>query len=377
MSIQLTLCAPCLFGLESVLSYEVKKIGGQNVVVSDGKVTFTGDFSLLARANISLRCAERVCLVLGSFYATSFTELFDQVEQLPFEDFIGKKDAFPVTGWSLNSQLHSVPDCQSIIKRAVVRRFERVYNQTWFEESGPVHQIRFTIHKDLVTIMLDTSGIGLHKRGYRKGTGNAAPLKETLAAGIADLARVKSDTMVVDPMCGSGTLLIESALKAYNIPPGVRRSFAAEQWGAVPSAVWKEQREAALAQINRESTFKGLGFDIDPEAVALTRENAVKAGVGRKIEAVEQDIGRFSLPPTDQKIVVLCNPPYGERLLEVKQAEELYRKMGKVFASRPDCSYYVITPHQDFEKLFGRKADKRRKLYNGMIKCQLYMYFGG
>ncbi len=377
MSTQLTLCAPCHFGLESTLAYEVKKIGGEEVAVNDGKVTFSGDFSLLARANISLRCAERVCVVLGSFSATSFTQLFDEVEQLPVEDFIGKKDAFPVTGWSLNSQLRSIPDCQSIIKRAVVRRFERVYGQSWFEESGPVHQIRFSIHKDQVTIMLDSSGSGLHKRGYRRGTGNVAPLKETLAAGIADLARIRPDTLVIDPMCGSGTLLIESALKAYNIPPGVRRSFAAEQWGAVPPAVWKEQREAALAEINRESTFEGLGFDLDPEAIALTRENAVKAGVGRKIEAQVQDIGDFALPKSHHKMVVLCNPPYGERLLEVRQAEQLYRRMGKVFTRRPDCSYYIISPHEEFEKLFGRKADKRRKLYNGMIKCQLYMYFGG
>lgn len=377
MSTQLTLCAPCHFGLESTLAYEVKKIGGEEVAVNDGKVTFSGDFSLLARANISLRCAERVCVVLGSFSATSFTQLFDEVEQLPVEDFIGKKDAFPVTGWSLNSQLRSIPDCQSIIKRAVVRRFERVYGQSWFEESGPVHQIRFSIHKDQVTIMLDSSGSGLHKRGYRRGTGNVAPLKETLAAGIADLARIRPDTLVIDPMCGSGTLLIESALKAYNIPPGVRRSFAAEQWGAVPPAVWKEQREAALAEINRESTFEGLGFDLDPEAIALTQENAVKAGVGRKIEAQVQDIGDFALPKSHHKMVVLCNPPYGERLLEVRQAEQLYRRMGKVFTRRPDCSYYIISPHEEFEKLFGRKADKRRKLYNGMIKCQLYMYFGG
>lgn len=377
MSTQLTLCAPCHFGLESTLAYEVKKIGGEEVAVNDGKVTFSGDFSVLARANISLRCAERVCVVLGSFSATSFTQLFDEVEQLPVEDFIGKKDAFPVTGWSLNSQLRSIPDCQSIIKRAVVRRFERVYGQSWFEESGPVHQIRFSIHKDQVTIMLDSSGPGLHKRGYRRGTGNVAPLKETLAAGIADLARIRPDTLVIDPMCGSGTLLIESALKAYNIPPGVRRSFAAEQWGAVPPAVWKEQREAALAEINRESTFEGLGFDLDPEAIALTQENAVKAGVGRKIEAQVQDIGDFALPKSHHKMVVLCNPPYGERLLEVRQAEQLYRRMGKVFTRRPDCSYYIISPHEEFEKLFGRKADKRRKLYNGMIKCQLYMYFGG
>ena len=370
---ELTLCAPCLFGLESTLAHEIKRIGGNNVAATDGKVTFTGDFALLARANIALRTAERVCLVLGSFMATSFTELFDQVAQLPFEAFIGKTDAFPVKGWSLKSQLHSIPDCQKIIKRAVVRRFEGAYGQSWFEESGPVHQIQFSILKDEVTLMLDTSGPGLHKRGYRRGSGKEAPIKETLAAGIADLAHIRPDSLVIDPMCGSGTLLIESALRACKIPPGAGRLFAAESWGVIPKEIWKREREAAMAEVDRKSAFAALGGDIDPEAIAVTIENAKKAGVGALVTAGQGDIS--TLPQDREKAVILCNPPYGERLLEIKAAEALYRRMGEAFGGRPGYSYYIISPHEQFEALFGRKATKRRKLYNGMIKCQLFMYF--
>lgn len=369
---QLTLCAPCLFGLESVLAAEIKQMGGQNLQTIDGRVTFTGDSALLARANIGLRTAERVCVVLGSFTATSFTELFDRTAALPFEDFIGKKDAFPVKGWSLKSALHSIPDCQSIIKKAVVRRLEKAYGLSWFEESGPIHQIQFSIHKDGVMLMLDSSGEGLHKRGYRSQS-TLAPIKETLAAGIADLARIRPDDLVIDPMCGSGTLLIEAALRAFHIAPGIRRNFAAEKWGVFPVRIWKDERARAMESIRRGIGFSAAGYDIDELAVSLTGENAAKAGVGKKVQASLREIARFTNEA--EKAVVLCNPPYGERLLEIKEAEELYRTMGRVFACRPGLRYYIISPHEQFEALFGRKADKRRKLYNGMIKCQLFMYF--
>lgn len=364
--------APCLFGLESVLAAEVRRTGAENVVVNDGRVSFSGDFSTLARANISLRTAERVCISLGSFEAKSFTELFDQTEKLPFEEFIGRTDAFPVKGWSLKSGLHSIPDCQSIIKKAAVKRLEKAYGQSWFEETGPVHQIRFSIHKDIVTIMLDTSGVGLHKRGYRK-TSTEAPIKETLAAGIADLARVGPDDTVIDPMCGSGTFLIESALRAFNIAPGVRRRFMAEAWKSIPAEVWKQERERALELMRKDIGFTAQGFDIDSFAVELAADNAAKAGVGKRVKTAARDIAAFE---TDaENAVIICNPPYGERLLEIRQAEELYREMGRAFQKRDGLRYYIISPHEDFEALFGRKADKRRKLYNGMIKCQLFMYF--
>lgn len=367
----LTLCAPCMFGLESVLSGEIKRIGGENIETTDGRVLFTGDAALLARANLWLRTAERVCLVIGSFEARSFTELFDAVLELPMEDYIGKTDAFPVKGWSVKSGLFSISDCQSIIKKAVCKRLEKAYGLTWFEETGPVHQLMFSIHKDVVTMMLDSTGVGLHKRGYRP-TATGAPIKETLAAGICDLARTRWDDTVVDPMCGSGTFLIESALRAFNIAPGVRRQFAGEKWGLFPAALWREERDKAVAAIKRDSKFRGIGTDIDALAVGITQENAARAGVGGKIITSMADLRSF-VPP-EGNATIFCNPPYGERLLDLDEAEELYRVMGRVFRFRPGLRYFIINPHENFEQLFGRRADKRRKLYNGMIKCQLYMY---
>lgn len=372
MAEKMTLCAPCLFGLESVLAGEARRIGGENVVATDGKVTFTGDEAVLARANLCLRTAERVLIVLGAFSACSFVELFDRTAVLPFEQYIGRRDCFPVKGWSLKSQLRSVPDCQSIIKKAAVRRLESAYKQTWFEESGPVHQIRFSIHKDTVSIMLDTSGEGLHKRGYRLRS-MLAPIKETLAAGIADLAHVRADSFVIDPMCGSGTLLIEAALHAFRIPAGARRHFAAERWDVFHADVWQSEREQALGAVRRGAAFEARGYDLDHAAVALAEENAKRAGVGKKLTVAQRGIHEFLCEA--EQAVILCNPPYGERLLEVKDAEKLYCEMGRRFPAREGLCYYIISPHERFEELFGRPAKRRRKLYNGMIKCWLYMYF--
>lgn len=362
---------PCHFGLESVLSFEIKKIGGENISVSDGKITFDGDFNVLARANICLSTAERVLIVLGEFRAVSFEELFQGVKALPLEDYIGKNDAFPVKGYSLNSALHSVPDCQSIIKKAAVERLKLKYNISWFEESGPVHQIQFSIHKDIATICLDTSGSGLHKRGYRRNS-NTAPIKETLAAGIIDLAHVRSDSVVCDPFCGSGTFLIEAAYKSLGIAPGLKRRFSAESWSVIGENIWREERSKAIESVRRESNFKGIGFDIDPESVELSKENSRLAGVSSRMQIEKQDIKNYKNVPGT---ITVCNPPYGERMLEIKQAEELYKIMGQVYLGTRETPCYIISPHEDFEKFFGRKADKRRKLYNGMIKCQLFMYF--
>lgn len=370
---ELTISCPCNFGLESVLSGEAKRMEAQNVKVTDGRVDFTGDWEMVARANLWLRTAERVQLVLGSFPAHSFTELFDAVEKLPFEQFVGKTDAFPVKGWSLNSQLHSIPDCQSIIKKAAVKRLTSVYGLSWFEETGPVHQIQFSIMRDQVTIMLDTSGAGLHKRGYRQQS-NIAPIKETLAAGILDIARIFPDTQIYDPFCGSGTMLIEAAYKAKNLAPGIYRRFGAEQWGCIPKGVWQRERERAVSLTRKEGvTFHGYGRDIDDNAIDLTMSNAKKAGVGQLVSAANADVRDFVLPR--EKSLVVCNPPYGERMLTTAEAEQLYRDMGKVFVPSDCVSYYIISSLENFESLFGRQADKRRKLYNGMVKCQLYMYF--
>ena len=371
MGDMLRLCCPCHFGLESVLKYEITKIGGTDLKVSDGKITFTGDENVLARANICLSTAERVLIELIEFKATSFEELFQGVRAIEFERFIGIDDAFPVKGYSLNSALHSVPDCQSIVKKAAVERLKSKYGVEWFSETGASVQIKFSILKDVVTVYLDTSGVGLHKRGYRKNS-NAAPIKETLAAGIIDLARVRPDSIVCDPFCGSGTLLIEAAMKALKIPVGINRRFAAEKWNCIPASVWQEERKRAIDGVDRSATFQAVGFDIDDAAVALTLDNAHKAGIKSRIKVEQADINKFVQP---EDSIVICNPPYGERLLELREAEDIYRRMGRVLGKGGSRQSYIISPHEQFEQFFGESAKKRRKLYNGMIKCQLYMYF--
>lgn len=256
-------------------------------------------------------------------------------------------------------------------KKAAVERLRSKYGISWFSESGPAVQIKFSILKDVVTIYLDTSGTGLHKRGYRRNS-NAAPIKETLAAGIVDLARVKPDSIVCDPFCGSGTLLIEAALKALRIAPGINRRFAAEKWSSIDSGVWREERSRAIDNVDRSAEFKGIGADIDDAAVALTLDNAHKAGIKSRLKIEQADISKFHQPDNS---IVICNPPYGERLLELREAEEVYRRMGKVLGKGGNKQSYIISPHEQFELYFGKNASKRRKLYNGMIKCQLYMYF--
>ncbi len=366
------LVAPCLFGVEGILADELRRLGAENVNAENGRVLFSGDDYMVARANINSRFAERILIVLGQFKATSFTELFDNVKVLPLEEFISKEDAFPVKGWSLNSQLHSIPDCQSIIKKAIVERLKTTYKTDWFNETGPVHQIQFSILKDNVTIMLDTSGHGLHKRGYRANS-NAAPIKETLAAAMCDIARIYPDTKIYDPFCGSGTILIEAALMAKKQAPGLRQAFAAERFGFVDKNAWRDERNAAMERILPNIEFEAHGFDIDPEAVKLTLENAKKAGVEKYVKATVADVKDFKLP--EGRTLVITNPPYGERLLDIRAAEGLYKTMGEVFVKEKGKKYYVISPHDEFEKFYGTLADKKRKLYNGMIKCNLNMYF--
>ncbi len=366
--------APCLFGVEGILAGELERMGALNVKSENGRVKFEGNLNILARANICSRFAERICINLGEFEATSFEELFQGVKAIPLEEYIGKDDAFPVNGYSLNSELHSIPDCQKIIKKAMVERLKTKYGVSWFSETGPEYKIRFSILKNQVTIMLDTSGEGLHKRGYRRNS-NDAPLKETLAAAMCDTARIFPDTKLLDPFCGSGTILIESAMMALKMAPGLRRFFASERFGFIPDNIWREERTRAQDQILKNIDFRAQGFDIDPEAIKLTEENAAKAGVSKYVKAALADIKDFKVP--SERCLVITNPPYGERLLDVKQAEEIYKIMGERFIKQNGKKYFVISPDDDFESCFGRPSDKRRKLYNGMIKCQLYMYFKG
>ncbi len=372
MQKEMTFCAPCLMGVEGLAAEELRAMECGNVRAENGRVLFQGNETALARACIGSRYAERILILLGEFTARSFEELFQGVRSLPWEDFIQKEDRFPVAGSSLSSQLHSVPDCQSIVKKAVVERLKEKYHITWFPETGSQCRIRFRILKDRVSVMLDACGDGLHKRGYRRES-TEAPIKETLAAALVKLARVRPDGNFIDPFCGSGTLLIEAALLATNIAPGLRRRFLAETWGTSCPTVWQAERDRAAAQIRRDVSFRASGYDIDPAAVTLARENVGKAGVGEMVRCEVRDVRKFD--SSDRYGCVVCNPPYGERLLDVQAARELLKALGKVFPRKPGWSYGIITPDEDFECLFGRRADKRRKLYNGMIKCQFYQYF--
>ena len=369
---QFKLVCPCLLGMEGLVAEELRRMEAQNGRPENGRVLCDGDFTMLARINLCSRFAERVQIFMGVFRADTFDGLFEQVRALPWENFVGKKDRFPVKGKTLSSKLMSVPDCQSIIKKAVVERLKSKYRTEWFEETGSLYQIQFLILKDMVSLMIDTSGAGLYKRGYRRHAG-PAPLKETLAAAMADLSRVRANHTVIDPMCGSGTILIEAAMKAKNIAPGLHRHFTAQQWQNMPQIIWKREEEAARDAIRRDSAFEGFGYDIDQQALQLAKENAGKAGVADAIAFQARDICDFY--ETMPRASVICNPPYGERLLDLKQARKLYSIMGARFEKKPGWSYTVISPDKLFERFFGRQADKRRKLYNGMIKCQVYMYF--
>ncbi len=367
----MTFCAPCIFGLEGICANEFRFLGLENVRAENGRVLFDGDFSSMARANINSRYAERIQVLLAEFRATTFNELFERVKAIRWADFIGMSDAFPVKGSCLNSKLMSVPDCQKIIKKAIVQSLSERYMLSWFEETGAPRQVQFLIMNDRVSILLDTSGSGLHKRGYRAQS-NEAPIKETLAAAMAELAGVRPSHYVVDPMCGSGTILIEAAMKALRIAPGLNRSFAAERWSCVPDGVFEQERERAKENINRDCAFHAEGYDIDGAALEVAKSNAEKAGVADRVTFQKRDIRDFELP--EGYCTVISNPPYGERLLDLHAAEELYAVMGERFKKENGKRYTIITPDDDFEKIFGRRADKRRKTYNGTLKCQIYIY---
>ncbi len=369
---KLQLVATCLFGLEKLLGEEIDRLGYRRIETMDGRVTFEGDETAIASANLNLRCAERVFIRVGAFPATSFEELFEGTKALPWEQWIGKDDQFPVKGHAIKSRLFSVPDCQSIVKKAVVSRLADTYGIRWFSEEGTKYQIEFFIFKDMATLMIDTSGVALHKRGYRPVAGEA-PLRETLAAAMAMIARPRDDVLLWDPFCGSGTIVIEAALLQSNQAPGLGRRFAAEEFPAIPEAVWKSERQKALSAIRQDCAFEAFGSDIDPAVLALAQENAERAGVDHLIQFFEADATKMK--KLDRRGTVVCNPPYGERLMSPREVEQLYRTMGRVFDGLSPWQIYVLTSAENFERLYGRRADKIRKLYNGMIPCRLYQYF--
>lgn len=369
---KLTFAAPCLFGLEAPLADELRHMDAANVQAENGRVLFSGDEQILIRANLCSRYAERILLLVGEFQATTFEQLFEGVKALPWEQWIGKRDRFPVKGYSLNSRLFSVRDCQSIIKKAVVERLKQVYRIPWFEETGDLYQIQFSILKDHFSVMIDTTGVGLHKRGYRPAA-NAAPIRETLAAALCCFSHLRGYHTLYDPMCGSGTIPIEGAMLALGIAPGLRREFTSQHWRLFPDRLWRREKERALSLQDVHAQFHCFASDIDRRSLDIASGNARRAGVDKWIAFEKADIRDFQ--KRSEKGTLIVNPPYGERLLDLQEAESIYRIMGEKFQPEHGWTYSIISPDERFEKLFGRKADKRRKLYNGMIKCQYYMYF--
>ena len=365
-----TFCAPCHFGLEGLVAEEMRRLGLQNVRAENGRVRFDGTEADLAKASVNLRCAERVLLEVGSFEAQTFDQLFEGVKALPLENFIPQNAAFPVKGHSLASKLFSISDCQAIIKKATATRLSQKYGLTWFPEDGETVQIQFSIMNDIATIYLDTSGDGLHKRGYRPAH-VAAPLSETLAAAMVILSRYRGKEDFCDPFCGSGTLAIEAALIAKIRAPGLKRSFAAEEWSVIDRKVWRDAREEAPTR-EYKGDYRIFASDIDPEAVEMSKNNALLAGVSDVVHFEVADATKFDRK-TDRGVIV-TNPPYGERIMEKREAEGLYSAFGKAYFATENWNLYLLSSHTEFERTFGRTADKKRKLYNGMIKCDLYMY---
>lgn len=362
---------PCLLGLESLVGDEVKKLGLADIRVENGRVLCRGEERDLARLNINLRCGARVLLVLASFRATDFETLFQGTRAVRWEDWIPREGEFPVTGYSINSTLHSVPACQSIVKKAVVERLGAAYGLQTLPETGKRYQIRFSIMKDEVMLCLDASGEGLYKRGYR-AVGVAAPLKETLAAAMVKLSHYNGRDPFCDPFCGSGTICIEAALIAKNRAPGLNRTFAAQKWKVLPSEHWMTAVEEALDK-EFDRTYDIWGGDIDPRAIDIARSNAEKAEVEDTVRFEVYDARRFySTEPYGR---VVTNPPYGERLMEKQEVSKLYGAFGHAVRLLPEgWKVSILSSHTEFEEVFGAKAKKKRKLYNGMLKCDLFMY---
>jgi len=367
-----TLIATSAFGIESVVADELRKLGYNELTVNDGRVIFTGDETDIARCNIWLRCADRVLVRMAEFPARDFEELYQGVLAVEWEKIIPENGIMHVKGKSVRSTLHSVSHCQSITKKAVVEAMKRRYKRDTFPENGPLFTIEVGMLRDTATITLDTSGPGLHKRGYRV-TGGEAPIRETLAAAIIYLSRWTPDRIFADPLCGSGTIAIEAAMKGLNIAPGLRRSFVSETWNMIPAKIWNSLRSKAEESILEISPVI-FASDMDTRVFRTARENAEHAGVGEHIIFQKKPVEEFS---SKKRLgCIVTNPPYGERLGKPDDMEHLYRAMGDVFRSLEDWSYFILCAHPDFEKHFGMKSVKNRKLYNGKIKTYLYQYFG-
>ncbi|MCC3866944.1 THUMP domain-containing class I SAM-dependent RNA methyltransferase [Terrisporobacter mayombei] len=375
MKKEYTLVAPCFFGVEKMLSREIQNLGYEIIKTEDGRITYKTDEAGIAKSNIYLRCAERVHLKVAEFDAKSFDELFEGTKKINWAKYIPFGAQFPISkASSIKSKLYSTPDIQSIVKKAVVESLKKSYLETGLlKEDKEKYPIFVFIHKDKVTLTIDTSGTALHKRGYRERA-NKAPIRETLASAIMELVPWRPGRTLVDPMCGSGTLLIEAAMKGINMAPGINREFISESWRTMDKKIWWDVRREAYAQVNEDIEFKIYGYDIDEEALEIARENAEIAGVADYIEFNYGDATEFT---SDEEYgFIVTNPPYGERLEDTDTVKMLYKQLGYTFRKLKNWSYYLITSYEDFENEFGGEASRRRKLYNGMLKSNLYQYIG-
>ena len=367
------LIATSAMGLEALVAKEVRELGYE-CQVDNGRILFQGDEKAIAKSNLWLRTADRVRLKIGEFKATTFDELFEKTKALPWEKFLPENAEFPVSGKSVKSKLFSVSDCQSIVKKAIVERMKKHYKKEgWFEENGPLFKIEVALHKDIALLTIDTSGSGLHKRGYRVAQGEA-PIKETLAAALVMLTNWTPDRPFVDPFCGSGTLPIEAALMGQNIAPGFNREFVSENWHWIPSSVWDEVRLEAEDLANYDQPLDITGSDIDHRLVKIAQENAFEAGLGDLISFKQMRVQDFTT--TKQYGVIVGNPPYGERLGEKGAVQKMYHEMGQAFADLETWSVYILTSDEEFETHYGKKTTKKRKLFNGFIKTDYYQYWG-
>ncbi|MED0669001.1 class I SAM-dependent RNA methyltransferase [Aneurinibacillus aneurinilyticus] len=365
--------ATSTFGLEAIVAREVKQLGYENAKVENGKVMFTADKLAICRTNLWLRTAERIRLKIGEFKATTFDELFEQTKALPWAEWIPEDAQFPVEGKSVKSTLFSISDCQAIVKKAIVESLKQSYHKTWFEETGALFKVEVALHKDIATLTIDTSGAGLHKRGYRQLI-SGAPLKETMAAAMIQLSFWNPDRPLHDPFCGSGTIPIEAALIGRNIAPGMNREFVSEEWPSIPKKLWQEARRETHDLAKYDRPLEITGTDIDGDMIAVANENAEEAMIEDAVRFKRLPVGAYT---NDARYgCIICNPPYGERLGEKREVEQLYKVMGKTFGALDTWSYYILTSYPEFEQFFGKKADRNRKLYNGNLKTYYYQYYG-
>ncbi len=367
------LLATSPMGLESIVAREVQELGYETKV-ENGRVLFEGDETAIVKSNLWLRTADRVKIVVGRFHATTFDELFEKTKSLPWEDVIGAQGMFPVQGKSVKSKLFSVSDCQAIVKKAIVERLKHAYQiKCWIDETGSKYQVEVSLLKDEALLTIDTSGSGLHKRGYRLAQGDA-PMKETLAAALVRLTNWSGETPFIDPFCGSGTLAIEAALIAQNIAPGFNRDFASEDWDIIPEGLYDQLRQEADDAALYDKEINIIASDIDPKMVEIAKDNATEVGLGDIIQFKVQDVHNLEVP--EGPVSIIGNPPYGERIGERSEVEAMYKHLGEIMKQNDQASLYMLTSYKEFEPLVGKKATKRRKLFNGYIECTYYQYWG-